>query len=312
MVFHYFDGASGVPGLLGRVAYAYNVVVGSVGVDVFAFLSGFSMWHALSRVEGSGAARGLADFYVRRVRRVLVPYLVAGVLFWAAKDLLLLGLGLRRLASDLLFLTFVAEGVRTVWYVPFIMCAYLVAPLLYGAMRRGVPCAALVGIWVLLCVALWLWAPALFMRIEIALLRYPVFVVGMRYGQRACEGQDPPAWATAALAPSVAAQVACGFVSNPFKRLVSGVYAMLLVMACTWVCRVARERRRAHAGGRSHRLLVVAGQNSFELYLTHVMVRNLLGTAGFDVANPWCYAGCVAVSIPLAWALSLVAPARRR
>ena len=60
IVFHYFEGVdkSG-GGTLALTARGWNMLIGSVGVDVFAFLSGFSIWHALSK------GQRLSTFYAR-------------------------------------------------------------------------------------------------------------------------------------------------------------------------------------------------------------------------------------------------------
>ena len=221
-----------------------------------------------------------------------------------------LGLPLSSFFADLSFLTFVTQGVRTVWYVPFIMGAYLLAPAIYQVFRRGVPCGVLVGAYVTMCVALFIMNPDYFMKVEIALLRIPVFVVGMWCGKLACEGSAVPAWPGLPLVLSVPLQVACAFTSNPFKRLVTGVYGILLIVLATWACKAAKARNGSYDQRWLRKLLVAAGAKSFELYVTHVTLRNLFVTVGVNVADVRWYALCIAVSIPLAMVLSVLAPSK--
>ena len=302
IVFHYFEWVdkSGSD-MLALVARWYNILIGSVGVDVFAFLSGFSIWHALSK------GQRLSTFYMRRMRRVVMPYLVLGVVFWFVKDVVLLGLPLTSFLIDLSCVSFWSQGVRTVWYVPFIVAVYLVSPAIYQVLKREVSCGVLVGVYVVSCVALFVLNPEYFSKIEIALLRVPVFVVGMWCGKLACGGFAVPSWVGAPLVLSVPAQVACGFVSFPFKRLVASVYAIGLVVLGVWACKTAqRHNAVAYPERWWRRLLASAGQASFELYLTHVMLRDLCAVVGIDVTVWWRYALCVAASVVLVRGLLLL------
>ena len=58
----------------------YNSAVGSVGVDIFIILSGFGLYYSLSRREK------LSAFYRKRVYRVVLPYLVCGLVYWIIMD----------------------------------------------------------------------------------------------------------------------------------------------------------------------------------------------------------------------------------
>lgn len=75
MLFHYFEGVAGAEyasQTLKQIAKVYNGAIGSVGVDIFLFLSGFGIWYALSRKPGT------IKFYTKRIRRVLIPYIIMG------------------------------------------------------------------------------------------------------------------------------------------------------------------------------------------------------------------------------------------
>ena len=51
IIFHYFEGVATAGGGTGvtTLAKVYNAFIGSVGVDIFVILSGFSIFYSLSR-----------------------------------------------------------------------------------------------------------------------------------------------------------------------------------------------------------------------------------------------------------------------
>ena len=67
--------------ILYMFARFYNGAVGSVGVDIFVFLSGYGIFYSLCKKEP------LSKFFQKRFQRVLFPYLVLGLFFWTIKDL---------------------------------------------------------------------------------------------------------------------------------------------------------------------------------------------------------------------------------
>lgn len=76
MIFQYFEGVAGegyANQALKQIAKVFNGAIGSVGVDIFLFLSRFGIWYSLSKHPG------LFDFYAKRIRRVLIPYFIMGV-----------------------------------------------------------------------------------------------------------------------------------------------------------------------------------------------------------------------------------------
>lgn len=133
LLFHYTENAVSeaartvLPGFLIAGSKVYYRVIGSCGVDIFAFLSGLGIHFSLSRVR---TRADLAAFYRRRIRHLLVPYILVGGIFWTLRDIVFLRAPARFL-HDFLFLSFWLDGVITVWYIPYQMAMYLLAPLLY-------------------------------------------------------------------------------------------------------------------------------------------------------------------------------------
>lgn len=102
ILFHYFEGVAvsvGTGKFLTLLAFLYNGAIGSVGVDVLLFLSGYGIFYSLSRKPK------LMAFYIKRIQRVVIPYLIVGCAFWLIKDFLIM----RE--------SFWGEGIRTFWYI---------------------------------------------------------------------------------------------------------------------------------------------------------------------------------------------------
>lgn len=145
------------------IASFFRQYFGSIGVEIFAFMSGVSMYYAFS------ANNDIARFYRRRYKRILIPYFYVGLVFWFLKDILILKLGGGRLMADFCFITFVTEGVRTIWFILFLAISYLILPLIYEACFRSNKSIRLFGSAVLVTAALLL--PFLFKKYPRRFLR---------------------------------------------------------------------------------------------------------------------------------------------
>ena len=126
----FFHAQLGLGGLL------YDVQkIGYGGVDMFLFLSGFGLYHSLSRDADAGR------YLLRRARRLLPAYLPFCAV-WLCVMLPLYGLGtvqsVRVVAGNLLMLGFFAGTPAMInWYVSALALTLLAAPLVYGLMARA-------------------------------------------------------------------------------------------------------------------------------------------------------------------------------
>ncbi|HIU09442.1 MAG TPA: acyltransferase family protein, partial [Candidatus Limiplasma pullistercoris] len=126
----FFHAQLGLGGLL------YDVQkIGYGGVDMFLFLSGFGLYHSLSRDADAGR------YLLRRERRLLPAYLPFCVV-WLCVMLPLYDLGtvqsVRVAAGNLLMLGFFASTPAMInWYVSALALTLLAAPLVYGLMARS-------------------------------------------------------------------------------------------------------------------------------------------------------------------------------
>lgn len=112
----------GVTVILGR---------GNIGVDIFLLVSGMGLWFSMSKDDNT------KRFYLKRIRRVLLPALVITLPYWIWFDLFFQRSGIFRFVLDWTGLSFWTHGVTTTWYVSFIIICYLFYPLIFRLQKKN-------------------------------------------------------------------------------------------------------------------------------------------------------------------------------
>lgn len=275
------------------IAKAYSGAIGSVGVDIFSFLSGYGIYYSLKK------KKDLKAFYQKRFQRVLFPYLVLGVVFWTIKDFIFLKEKPGQFLFDLSLLSFWVRGTQTFWYVAYICLMYAFSPILIHLTKSKGRIIFGVAAMCVLDIACWVLFPEYFNRIEIALQRIPSFLMGLYCG-RLSKSEDRrekngiSRWLLIVLLLSIPVKVLSGIMNHPLSRLINGFFAMFLV-----VFYVLLRKRYSHWQSRFFVWMSSVGVYSLEIYLLHVSVRNLMGTLQFNMQNPLIYLVHLLVIIPL-------------
>ena len=98
--------------------------IGNCGVEIFLLLSGFGLYHSMEKDPNIGT------FYKKRLLRVFLPSFLTMSVFQIAND--------GTLAEYIGSSTFVGYwfGVKTIWYIPFILAMYLFYPLIHGLQKK--------------------------------------------------------------------------------------------------------------------------------------------------------------------------------
>lgn len=142
------------------------------GVDIFFFLSGIGLIYAIEK-------HSLLEFYVRRLERVYLPFLLSALVRAAV-----LGWGLIELARKILFIDFLFVSVNSIlWFVPAIVFFYLFFPAFYRAFNYFKN----TYVFMLFSFALWfLFAVGFseFIRGDLysVINRIPIFLLGVFFG----------------------------------------------------------------------------------------------------------------------------------
>ena len=93
---------------------------GGIGVTMFAFLSGVGLWQSYDRTQD------IQQYYIRRVQRVVLPYLIISVMFNIILDVIIQK-DFALFLSDVSCISFWTKG-RGAWYVAWIVPIYMIYP----------------------------------------------------------------------------------------------------------------------------------------------------------------------------------------
>ena len=255
----------------------YREAISSIGVEIFVFLSGMGLYYSYTKNSNLG------EFYIKRYKRILPPYLIVAAIFWVIKDFKFQGEGWLDYLKDISFWTFVTDGVRSIWFIALRIVLYLIFPLIYyfiyKCKHRGCGVFSLILVTYAIPIVLYYTNPELYHNIEIALTRIPLFVLGCFAGKYIKNGAKIPA-STAVI--FVLAGIAAKYcrVTLDFEpyidRYLDGLYALGLVIMLTGFLYAFEHCIRFN------RVLRFFGRYSLELYMVHVTLRNIMKEFGFD------------------------------
>lgn len=155
--------------------------IGFSGVDMFLFLSGWGLYHAIRK-------HSLSSFYKRRFRRLIPSFLIYNILI-----AIFSGWGIMRFIRDVTGWAFLTGDVHeTLWFIPAIAILYLFYPLYFKAFEKSsnkyVFTLAAFGLWFALAVA----GHLLFggSGIYLFITRIPVFMAGNLAGWYTFNGKS--------------------------------------------------------------------------------------------------------------------------
>lgn len=150
---------------------------GNIGVEIFLFLSGIGLYFSMSKDES------ILPFYSRRITRVVIPWLIMSFPYWVLKSLIVDKDNIGVFLINWSGISFWTKGITTTWYVAFIILLYFIYPFIFRLQKKNdyfvILTAAVV---VVLNVTLFAVNTDYYSKIEIALTRIPVFLLGSYMG----------------------------------------------------------------------------------------------------------------------------------
>lgn len=267
---------------------------GNLGVEIFLLLSGSGLYFSWVKKPQLG------DFYRRRLVRLLVPYVLFALPYWIWRDLFE---GIGDFWLNLTQLSLPLQGIIATWYIPAAAVLYLAYPLIvrwiYGGNLR-LRTASLCAVLIFLCAALHYAGNTIYVNCEIALTRSVIFVIGCALG-RAVHTSAPIHRRAVPL--SLAWLVINGLVREyiPLAKVWRRFsYVPLCLAVCILlICLLEKLDARHHLC----RVLRFFGKHSLELYLTHMLLRNVVyHYIPITCLDPW---GFVSYGLMLALATGL-------
>lgn len=240
---------------------------GNMGCEIFLMTSGISLYFSWQK-NGEPAS-----FLHRRFLRLFIPMVLIcsghWLWLWAHGEL-----RFALLVSNYLMLSFWITGRAQIWFLSFLLPAYMLYPYIYGflyRMRGNRACKTLLLVLLSMGIAVVLYrvVPAYYKKVEIALTRLPIFLIGCALGRtvyerRCIEKHD--GLLLAALALLFAGSLLLlnlGLLHGMFIRyfyLLPGTAFTLLLS----------QLFAAVKNGAVHRVFCFFGSMSLELYLTHI------------------------------------------
>ena len=183
LIFHYTEDCSLINiNFNGFVKY-YKTYIGSSGVDIFLLLSGLGLYYSYSKNNN------LKDFYIKRIKRVLVPYFIIAIPVYIWYDLIYLSDGILSLLKNLFFVTLFTNNNILFWYIFFIIICYLIFPLIFKFIQRDNSYRGTFKISLIITILLigiyfiYKYYPGLFNNYNIMLLRFIPFILGILLGK---------------------------------------------------------------------------------------------------------------------------------
>lgn len=263
---------SGFGGFI-RWFYTY---VGSSGVDIFLLLSGFGLYYSWKKQPEFG------PYCRKRLNRVLLPYLIVGVLTWGWLDLQLSCKHLTGFFKDLTFVTLFTDGTKLFWYIFMCLFCYLVFPLvfrLFDRRRSRLSETAVMAAVFALCTGLVFYARThwkdLYSVLNLLVLRFPAFALGCWLGKMAWEKRSCPLWTLpVGIVLSVVAVIFLHDqrIWNRYALAAVNGSLCLLVIGFWEVTKVSGFPLRDWITDGLNWL----GRHSLELYLVHVAIRKIM------------------------------------
>jgi peptidoglycan/LPS O-acetylase OafA/YrhL len=240
-------------------------------------------------------------FYIKRLKRVLIPYAIWGGVFWIIRDLLIDNTSVARFLYDFSFLSFLTEGEKVIWYIFFIAVMYLVFPLIFKVL--SVKRNAFIAFLTMLCVGVAIpvvvrfISPSLYENIEVAVSRIPIFILGAYYGKRIYNHE------TLKIGDIILVILGIVFhiysVLSRYEIIPTGtglfryefaLFSISLVFIFVWLFSKVKWKPL-------HSFLKSVGAISLEFYMTHVTIDNLMRFCKIPTYEIWYYILCVILSI---------------
>ena len=164
----------------------YVVAQGQLGVDIFLFLSGMGLYYSLSTHRG-----GVKSWYARRYKRILIPYLAITIPLGII-NVMVYHESVWRVLSVISTLQYWISH-QAAWFIALLLPLYAIAPCLYRWLKKEgrMKCTAVF----IVCYVIALWplsvsSTSFLGNVQFAIIRVPIFVLGMYMGPQILEGKQ--------------------------------------------------------------------------------------------------------------------------
>ncbi|MGN8772716.1 acyltransferase [Candidatus Weimeria sp. HCP3S3_B5] len=277
----------------------FHDYIGSIGVEIFVILSGMGLFYSFEKNHNLGY------FYKRRLRRVVIPYLIVAVPFWVISDNAFRADGAIETIKDISFYTFFSDGTNTLWFIGFITAMYLVFPVVYALVgKRGTHDVSnmciLIAILDVTMILIRKYFPEIEENISIAYGRAPDFVIGVFLGKYIQDDKEIRPFNAAIVSVIF---ILIGIISKvyfelaTFERIFTPLFALGVVIVAVSLLQLIRR------SSVSMRFLRLVGKYSLEIYMCHIVIRKLMTDKDIPLYIPYVFIMMIAAAVMMSWLL---------
>ena len=261
-------------------------------MEVFIFLSGLGLFYSMSNNSN------LVKFYENRVKRLIIPYAIVGIIFWDILDLIINKGSIVDVIKDFTFITLVTKGERTIWFTGVIFIFYLIFPLIYKLInsKRGlIKTVILMLVVYAVNYAIWQLWPNIYDNIEIGAMRLPCFILGALCAYLIKNNIENKRIIPILIIMGLILKIVADILLNVplyYSRIVAVCYAVSLILI---VCFLLEKLQCA----KFNNAMTWIGKYSLELYMIHVCIRKIMKSIGTYTCELSIYVGIIAISVVL-------------
>ena len=247
-----------VPFLVQTFTWMRNM--SNIGVDIFLFLSGLGLYYSLEKDSS------IKHFYIRRFKRILPAVLIVSIIYSALIDH---SHGIAGFFGDCFLYSFWLYGSRSFWFFSLLVVLYLIFPLIYKLCKAGPYFYVWLFIFsVVLNLLLLFLVPDYYKKVEKAVARIPVFILGAISAKFIIDGYKVPFAGTLIISILIiGASIAAKVVFADFIKTHAYIERFIYCLpACCWIILLSMffSRFRLRAG---KTFLIWIGLYSMEIYL---------------------------------------------
>ena len=290
LIFHYTEDCSTFGINYNGFVKLYKTYIGSSGVDIFLLLSGLGLYYSFSKDNS------IKNFYFKRVKRVLIPYLIVSVPVYIWYDFFYLSDGIIGFVKNLFFITLFTNRNILYWYIFFIIICYLIFPLIYRFIAKSKDSISLIktlAIIITIIVGLYVisvYAKGLFSKYSIMLFRFIPFILGILIGKFAYKEKKIKYYIILAIL-GLSSFLFIDYIPN-FARLFLFIFNFSLMFFIVLIFDYFNSKT-----GIISKSLSFFGKYSLEIYLIHVSIRKIINSYNYPNYKIGYYLLFVVVSI---------------
>lgn len=284
-----------IQNIINFLIIGFYVLIRSVGVEIFLILSGMGLYWSY------GKDRNITQFYKRRCSRIIAPYLLVAIPFWLARDFIIESKGFIQFIKDLTFVSLFTEGTLSTWYAGFAMFTYLIYPLIYYLLFQTKHKNTIFLILLTTSIIL----PAMTINIpavhnaQVAILRIPIFLTGCRLAPEIKnERKVKKKYLYLIFFAGLIIKLTLGFYEIPAfpLRMTSAIWSLSLLAIFLIAADAIEKRPIKPIQVKCAKTLQTIGLFSFELYLLHVCIRNVVKHCGIPTWHTTTYLAIIIVT----------------